>query len=118
MITLSAVIAAYEAIDRLINPQPVENVGWLFAAGLVGVIGNELVARYRIRVGGRIGSAALTTDGYRVTVSDRPQLQRRGDLARGPTSAGPSLPNTIRSVDPPERPCQAGACVTVVALVG
>jgi cation diffusion facilitator family transporter len=64
MITLSAVMAAYEAIDRLIHPQPLENVGWLFSAGLVGFIGNELVALYRIRVGARIGSAALTADGY------------------------------------------------------
>jgi cation diffusion facilitator family transporter len=64
MILLSAIIAAYEAIDRLIHPQTLENVGWLFAAGLVGFAGNELVALYRIRVGGRIGSAALTADGH------------------------------------------------------
>jgi cation diffusion facilitator family transporter len=64
MITLSAVIAAYEAIDRLIHPRPVTNVGWLFVAGLIGFAGNELVALYRIRVGRRIGSAALAADGY------------------------------------------------------
>ena len=51
MITLSAVIAGYEAIDRLINPRPLDNLGWLFAAGLIGFAGNELVAVYRIRVG-------------------------------------------------------------------
>ena len=33
------------------------------AAALVGFIGNELVARYRIRVGRKIGSAALVADG-------------------------------------------------------
>ncbi len=64
MITLSAVIAGYEAIDRLINPRPLENLGWLFAAGLIGCAGNELVALYRIRVGRQIGSAALEADGY------------------------------------------------------
>jgi cation diffusion facilitator family transporter len=64
MITLSAVIAAYEAIDRLIHPRPITNVGWLFLAGLIGFAGNELVALYRIRVGRRIGSAALEADGY------------------------------------------------------
>jgi cation diffusion facilitator family transporter len=32
-------------------------------AGLIGFIGNELVARYRITVGRRIGSAALVADG-------------------------------------------------------
>jgi cation diffusion facilitator family transporter len=64
MVTLSAVIAGYEALDRLVNPQPLQNVGWLFVAGLVGFAGNELVAVYRIRVGDQIGSAALTADGH------------------------------------------------------
>ena len=64
MIALSAIIAAYEAIERLIHPRPLSNIGWLFAAGLLGFAGNELVALYRIRVGRQIGSAALTADGY------------------------------------------------------
>jgi cation diffusion facilitator family transporter len=63
MITLSAIITGYEAIRRLIHPQPVEHVGWVALAGLVGFIGNEWVALYRIRVGRRIGSAALVADG-------------------------------------------------------
>lgn len=63
MITLSAVIAGIEAVRRLINPVPIEHVGWVAVAGLVGFIGNELVALYRIRVGRRIGSAALVADG-------------------------------------------------------
>jgi cation diffusion facilitator family transporter len=63
MIALSAVIAGYEAVMRLINPVPIEHVGWVAAAGLIGFIGNELVALYRIRVGRRIGSAALVADG-------------------------------------------------------
>lgn len=63
MIALSAVIAGYEAVMRLIHPVPIQHVGWVAAAGLVGFIGNELVALYRIRVGRRIGSAALVADG-------------------------------------------------------
>jgi cation diffusion facilitator family transporter len=63
MITLSAVIAGYEAIGRLIHPQPIANLGWVALAGLAGFIGNEWVALYRIRVGRRIGSAALVADG-------------------------------------------------------
>lgn len=63
MIALSAIIAGYEAVLRLIQPQPIEHVGWVALAGLVGFIGNEWVALYRIRVGRRIGSAALVTDG-------------------------------------------------------
>jgi cation diffusion facilitator family transporter len=58
------VVAGYEAISRLIDPRPLTNLGWLFAAGIVGFAGNELVALYRIRVGRRIGSAALAADGY------------------------------------------------------
>ena len=63
MIALSAVVAAVESIRRFFEPQPVQNLGWVLAAGLVGFAGNELVAIYRIRVGRRIGSAALVADG-------------------------------------------------------
>ncbi|VBA32239.1 putative cation efflux system protein [Mycobacterium innocens] len=63
MITMSAIIAGYETVVRLIHPQPVENVGWVALAGLMGFIGNEWVALYRIGVGRRIGSAALVADG-------------------------------------------------------
>lgn len=63
MIALSAVIAGVESVRRLINPVPIEHVGWVALAGLVGFIGNEWVALYRIRVGRRIGSAALVADG-------------------------------------------------------
>ncbi len=63
MIALSAVVAGYEAVVRLIGPVPIEHLGWVAAAGLIGFVGNELVAVYRIRVGRRIGSAALVADG-------------------------------------------------------
>jgi len=59
----SAVVAGIEAIDRLIHPQDVRYPGWVLAAGLVGFVGNEAVAAYRLRVGRRIGSAALVADG-------------------------------------------------------
>jgi len=63
MIALSAIIAGYEAVLRLIHPVAVEHVAWVAAAGIVGFLGNEGVASYRIRVGRRIGSAALVADG-------------------------------------------------------
>jgi cation diffusion facilitator family transporter len=63
MITLSAVLAAYEAIDRLIHPRAVSHLWVVAAAAVVGFLGNEWVARYWIRVGRRIGSAALVADG-------------------------------------------------------
>jgi len=63
MIALSSVIAAWEAIDRIVHPRTMENIGWVIAAGVIGFLGNEAVAVYRIRVGRRIGSAALVADG-------------------------------------------------------
>lgn len=63
MITLSSVLAAYEAIDRLLHPRNVSHLWAVAGAGLVGFLGNEIVARYRITVGRRIGSAALVADG-------------------------------------------------------
>jgi cation diffusion facilitator family transporter len=59
----SALLALYEAVDRLINPRDIDQLGWVAVAGIVGFAGNELVALYRIRVGNRIGSAALVADG-------------------------------------------------------
>jgi cation diffusion facilitator family transporter len=63
LIAVSAALAGYQAVLRLTDPAPVRHVGAVAAAGLVGFVGNELVARYRIRVGRRIGSAALVADG-------------------------------------------------------
>ena len=64
MIATSAVLAGWQAINRLIDPRPLEHLGALFGAGLVGFLGNELVALYRIREGRAIGSAALVADGH------------------------------------------------------
>jgi cation diffusion facilitator family transporter len=63
MMVLSSVLAGYEAISRLIHPQPVTHLWAVAGAGVVGFLGNEIVARYRIRVGRQIGSAALVADG-------------------------------------------------------
>lgn len=63
MIALSAVIAGYESIHRLFEPKTITNVWVVLAAGIIGFAGNELVAVYRIRVGQKIGSAALVADG-------------------------------------------------------
>ena len=63
VIAASSVLAAYEALTRLAHPRPVSNLVAVAAAALAGFAGNELVARYRIQVGRRIGSAALVADG-------------------------------------------------------
>jgi cation diffusion facilitator family transporter len=64
IILFSTLVAGYQAIERLINPQPVGFLGALAAAAIVGFVGNEAVAVFRIRVGRQIGSAALVADGY------------------------------------------------------
>ena len=63
MIALSAVLAGWESVRRLIDPQPLTYAWVVVVAGLIGFLGNELVATYRIRVGRKIGSAALVADG-------------------------------------------------------
>ena len=63
LIFLSAVFAAYESIRRLAEPREVDYLLAVGLAGVVGFVGNELVARYRIKVGREIGSAALVADG-------------------------------------------------------
>jgi cation diffusion facilitator family transporter len=59
----SACVAGYEAVDRLIDPQEVEALGALAAAGAVGFVGNWLAAAIRTRAGNRLNSAALIADG-------------------------------------------------------
>lgn len=62
-IAVSALVAAVQAVRRLVDPVPLNHLSWVVAAGIIGFIGNEVVAVYRIRVGRRIGSAALRADG-------------------------------------------------------
>lgn len=68
MIFLSALIAGYVSIDRLLHPQEVTFLWAVAAAALVGCIGNEAVAQLRLRVGREIGSAALVADGYHARI--------------------------------------------------
>lgn len=64
IILSSAVVAGYQAVHRLIDPQPITALLWVTLAGIVGFLGNEAVAVFRIRVGKEINSAALVADGY------------------------------------------------------
>ena len=63
VVAASAALAAYESVRRFAEPRELEFLWAVAAAGLVGALGNEWVARYRIRVGQSIGSAALVADG-------------------------------------------------------
>ncbi|MEU0333610.1 cation diffusion facilitator family transporter [Streptomyces sp. NPDC006193] len=62
-VAASAAFTAWAAVGRLLDPRPVAHLPAVAAAALVGFAGNEWVARYRIGVGRRIGSAALVADG-------------------------------------------------------
>jgi len=68
IILASACLAAYESIIKIIHPVPMDNLGWVSAAAIIGFMGNEWVALYRIRVGKQIGSAALVADGYHARI--------------------------------------------------
>jgi len=63
LILASAVVASFEAVRRILDPAFLKHVWWVILAGLIGALGNEGVAVYRIRVGRRIGSAAMVADG-------------------------------------------------------
>ena len=63
VVALSAIVAGWQSVDRIIHPQPLHHLWWVAAAGLIGFAGNEAVAIYRIRIGRKIGSAALVADG-------------------------------------------------------
>jgi cation diffusion facilitator family transporter len=64
IILFSAIVAGYQAINRLIHPQAVTHLGWLALAGLIGFVGNETAAVFRIRIGRQMNSTALIADGY------------------------------------------------------
>ncbi|WP_204008818.1 cation diffusion facilitator family transporter [Virgisporangium aurantiacum] len=63
VIAASAVAAGWIALRRLVDPVDLDHLPAVAVAGVLGFVGNEVVARYRIRVGRRIGSAALVADG-------------------------------------------------------
>ena len=63
-IAVSAAVAAYEAIDRLLDPRDVNHLAALAGAGLIGYGGNLIAARIRTRAGERLDSPALVADGH------------------------------------------------------
>jgi cation diffusion facilitator family transporter len=68
IITFSAIIAGYESVNRFFHPRLVEHLWIVVAASVIGFLGNEGVAIFRIKVGKEIGSAALIADGYHARV--------------------------------------------------
>jgi cation diffusion facilitator family transporter len=67
-IFVSACVALYETIVRLLNPEQLDHLWVLAAAGALGYLGNELAARVRLRAGRRLDSPALIADGNHARV--------------------------------------------------
>ena len=63
IILFSAIVALNESIKKFVTPTEIKSTGWVMAAAVIGFLGNEIVAHYRIRTGKEIGSAALVADG-------------------------------------------------------
>ncbi len=68
IILFSAIVAGYESVNRILHPRIVEYIWAVIAASVIGFLGNEAVAIFRIKVGKEIGSAALIADGYHARV--------------------------------------------------
>src|SRR5580698_3930991 len=94
VIALSSAVAAVAAVLRLLHPRPVTHLAAVAAAAALGFAGNELVARYRIRTGRRIGSAALVADGMHARTdgfTSLAVLAGAGGVAIGWTWADPAV---------------------------
>jgi cation diffusion facilitator family transporter len=68
VILASAIVAGYQSIQRFLDPQEIAYLWVVIAASVIGFLGNELVAIFRIRVGREINSAALVADGYHARI--------------------------------------------------
>lgn len=67
-IAVSAGVVFWESFQKLINPQPMQNIPWVAAAAVIGFLGNEAVALLQIRVGRKIGSEAMIADGLHARI--------------------------------------------------
>ena len=72
MIVLSIIFSAgyilWESFQKLIDPEPIQQLPWVVAAAIVGFVGNEAVALFQINTGHRIGSASLVADGLHARI--------------------------------------------------
>jgi cation diffusion facilitator family transporter len=102
-IFVSASVAGYEAVQRLIHPQHLDYLVPLAAAGLIGFLGNELAARVRLRAGERLDSPALIADGHHARVD--------GFVSLGVIASAASVALGIKLADP-----LIGLAITVLIL--
>ena len=62
VIWASAVLAGAQSIHKLAEHGATRHVGWGIAGAAIGILGNQLVARYKLVVGRRINSGTLVAD--------------------------------------------------------
>lgn len=67
-IAVSAAVAGWESVRKILDPQEISHVWWVAAAAVAGFVGNEAVAVLQIRTGRQIGSAALVADGQHARI--------------------------------------------------
>ncbi|MBA2520327.1 MAG: cation transporter [Chloroflexia bacterium] len=67
-IAISAAVAGWESVRKLLDPEPITHLPWVTLAALIGFVGNEIVAILQIRTGRQIGSAALIADGQHARI--------------------------------------------------
>ena len=67
-IFVSACVAAFESIDRLLHPRTLDHLAVVAAAGVIGFVGNEIAAQVRLRAGRQLNSPALVADGNHARV--------------------------------------------------
>lgn len=67
-IFVSACVALWQSVERLLHPQDISHLWVLAAAGAIGFIGNEIAAQVRLRAGRRLSSPALIADGNHARV--------------------------------------------------
>jgi cation diffusion facilitator family transporter len=85
-IAVSAAIIFWESFQKLLNPQPMQNIPWVAAAAIIGFLGNEAVALLQIRAGRKIGSDAMIADGLHARIDGLTSLAVL--LAAGATALG------------------------------
>ena len=67
-IFVSACVALWQSIERLVHPQEISHLWVVAAAGALGFVGNEIAAQVRMRAGRRLASPALIADGNHARV--------------------------------------------------
>lgn len=80
IILATALVAGYESVVRLLRPGPMGHLWAVAGASVLGFLGNEAVALFRIRVGRDIGSVALVADGYHARVDGLTSLAVLGGV--------------------------------------